>query len=721
MFYRIPRIYFVLCAVVLLQNATSPVFSQTGAEALIRTGVDEARTVTLAGNTRPEATAANDAGEVADDLPLNHMMLQLKRSPQQEKAIGQLIEQLHDPKSPKFHQWLSAAEFGRQYSVAESDVKTVTNWLEGRGFTVNTIYPGGVAIDFSGDAGHVRQAFHTSIHNLNVDGVKHIANMSDPQIPEALAPAVAGVVSLHNFFPRRMSRAKSAKNRPGLPQFTGTSSGQTFQLVTPADFATIYDFNPLFAKGITGSGQTIVVVEDTNLYTPTRGTSDWAAFRSAFGLSQYTTGSLTTEHPAPPSGASNCASPGVNSDDVEAILDAEWASAAAPGAAIVVASCANTDFTSGLFTAVQNLVNASAPPPIVSISYGSCESENGPAQNAFISSLFQQAVTEGISVFVSAGDEGAASCDAGATTATHGLSVSGFASTAYNVAVGGTDFSDTYSGTAGNYWLTSNSATYGSAVSYIPEIPWDDSCANSLIAAFEGYPTTYGANGFCGSETARTEDFLEVVAGSGGPSNCAYGSATIPGVTSGTCAGYAKPSWQAGLAGIPNDGVRDIPDISLFASNGSWGHYSIICFTDPNNGGEPCTGSPANWAGVGGTSIASPEMAGLQALVNQNTGSKQGNPNYVYYNMAVTTPSAFHPVIQGNIDVNCEGPVNCFGFAGALDYGRDGRIFGTTWAGVLSVSSSAYVPAYAAGSAWNLANGIGSVDAYNLVMNWVAK
>ena len=169
-------------------------------------------------------------------------------------------------------------------------------------------------------------------------------------------------------------------------------------------------------------------------------------------------------HPAPSSGINNCSEPGiVAGDDGEAILDAEWASAAAPSAAIVVAACGNTRITFGGFIAMQNIVNAAAPPSIISISYGNCEAENGAASNASINALYQQAVAEGISVFVAAGDEGAASCDAGRSSATHGIGVSAYASTPYNVAVGGTDFSDTVDGTNGNYWSTTNTSTYGSA------------------------------------------------------------------------------------------------------------------------------------------------------------------------------------------------------------------------------------------------------------------
>jgi subtilase family serine protease len=698
--------------VLLLTGSTAILMAQsTGrrAEPLIHDKVDENKLVTLSGNTRPEASAENDLGAVSDDLNLDHMMLQLHRSPEQEQAVEQFIDELHDPQSANFHKWLSANDFGEKFGAAEADIQAVTAWLESHGLTVNSVYPSGMVIDFSGNAGQVRRAFHTAIHNVEVNGARHITNFGDPQIPEALASAVAGVVSIHDFRPHKRSR----------PRYTFTFEGQPFQAVVPADLATIYDFNPLFAKGITGAGQTIAVIEDTNLYS----TRDWTTFRAVLGLVQYTTGTLATVHPLPSSGFSNCSNPGVNQDDDEAILDAEWSSAAAPGAAIVVASCADTAVTSGIYIAPLNLVNESAPPAIISISYGTCEAENGATGNASLNALYQQAVAEGISIFVAAGDEGAASCDAGLTSATHGIGVSANASTPYNVAVGGTDYSDVFNGTTGKYWSQTNSPTYGSALSYIPEIPWNDSCAGSLVSTYMGYATGYGPNGFCNSSTAVEEGFLAVVAGSGGPSNCASGAPASLGVSNGTCQGFPKPSWQAGLAGIANDGVRDIPDVSMFASDGFiWGHYSVTCFSDQDNGGAPCTGAPLNWAGFGGTSVASPVMAGVQALVNQSQSGAQGNPNYVYYSLAAAPAlGVFHSVQQGDIDVNCGAPYDCYGYLGTLDYGRNGRVFGTTWGGALSVSDSSLNPAYGTGATWNFANGLGSVDVNNLVTNWKAS
>jgi subtilase family serine protease len=712
------RILLTFAAVVSIVTFPFALRSQTARRPLIAQQVDNTRLHTLLGNTRPEANAQNDLGAVPDDLPMEHMQLQLQRSAAQEQAVEQFIDQLHNPKSPNFHKWMTAEQFGQTYGASQQDVNTITLWLQSQGFTVDSVYPSRMTIDFSGNAGHVRQALHTEIHYLSVNGARHVANMTDPQIPAALAPAVAGVVSLHNLTPHAMKKTR--------PQFTYTSQGSPIQAVTPADLATIYNLTPLFSAGITGEGQTIAVIEDSNLYNST----DWDTFRSTFGLSQYTSGSLTTLHPT--GAAGNCQNPGISSgDDGEATLDAEWASAAAPGASIVLASCADTRTTFGGMIALQNLIGSANPPSAISISYGQCEAENGAASNAAFSSVFQQAVAEGISVFVAAGDEGAASCDAGATGATHGIGVSAWASTPYNVAVGGTDFGDSYAGTNATYWGATNSATYGSALSYIPEIPWDDSCASGLLASALGFTATYGADGLCASSTARQDGLVQVAAGSGGPSGCATGNPSSNGIVSGTCQGYAKPSWQSGFAGVPSDGVRDIPDVSLFAGTGLWGHYYVMCWSDTRNGGAPCTGDPSNWAGAGGTSFASPVMAGIQALVNQKTGGAQGNPNYVYYQLAAAATCnssngdpgvsgcVFHNVTLGDIDVNCGGAQNCFGeTAASTGFGRRGGNGQIATNGALSSSDQTYAPAFGTAAGWNFASGIGSVNAFNLVNSW---
>ena len=725
------RCAVLLSMIVLLGPAfTSSAEAQTAAgpsQPMITQPINESNLIVLSGNTRPEAkNPANDIGAVADDMLLPHMMLQLRRPDAQEHALETLIDQLHDPNSPNYHHWLTAGEIGAQFGPAASDIQTITRWLEQHGFTVNTVYANGMAISYSGTAGQVRAAFRTEIHNLSVNGAIHYANMTDPQIPAALAPAVVGVVSLHNF-PPKPGAARNPLARP-LPDDTeGTS-----YWVTPPDLATIYNFNPLFNAGISGQGQTIYLIEPTDLYGGTSGgtNSDWATFRSAFGLSGYTSASLTTVHPAPPSGPSNCNDPGTTSSDGEAILDAEYATAAAPSAALVMATCAS-GASDGVLIAIQNLVNGSTPPAVISISYIDSETYLGAAANAAYKTAYQMGVAEGMSIFVCAGDQGAAVSDF-RVLPLHGITVNGRASTPYNVAVGGTDFSDTYSGTNSTYWNSSNSPSYGSAKSYIPEIPWNSTCGSQLFASYKGFSDTYGSSGFCNSTfISNHPNDLKDWGGSGGPSACATGAPSVSGVVSGTCAGYAKPSWQSGFMGNPADGVRDLPDVSLFSSFGPWNHGYIICWSDPNyssNGATPCTGAPTNWStDWGGTSFSSPIWAGIQALVNQQTGARQGLPNVRLYQLAATEYGAggssscnssngntvgssciFYDVTVGDIDAPCQADsgtlYNCYLPSGTY--------------GVLSLSNNAYQPAYTANTGWDFATGLGTVNVYNLVKGW---
>ncbi len=710
-------IFFVVVIAILIAAPSLQAQVESGRQARprITQGIDELDRVALAGNTHPEARPANDRGPVASNVQMDHMLLQLKRSPEQELALQQFLDELHTKGSPNFHQWLTAQEFGEKFGLAKPDLDVVTGWLESHGFRVNVVYPSGMLIDFSGTVAQVRAAFQTEIHHLVVKGEKHLGNVSDPRIPAALAPVVAGVVSLHDFRPHAMHHLRKANT-----EFTFIDAfGSTNYALVPADLATIYNLNPLFSAGISGQGQTIVLIEDSDVFSA----SDWATFRSTFGLSSYTSASFAQVHPASPSGPNNCGAPGTfPPDSAEAILDAEWASASAPSAAIEMAACANTTTTFGGLIAVQNLINAGTPPPsIMSISYGQCETVNGAAANATYNSAYQQAVAEGVSVFVAAGDSGAAGCDNGVTQATHGIAVNAFASTPNNVAVGGTDFSDTYSGTNTAYWNSSNTPAFGSAISYVPEIPWNDSCAGLLLSNYLGYSPTYGSTSLC-NDFLFGPFFATTVAGGGGPSQCASGAPSTLGVVSGSCAGWPKPSWQSVL-GNPGDGVRDTPDVSLFAADGLWSHYYVFCWSDTAaQGGAACGADPSAWSGAGGTSFASPIMAGIQALINQKSGGPQGNPAPVYYQLAVAEYDStgnsscnsdngstvagtciFYDVTSGDMDVDCVGP-NC--------YLADGAV------GVLSTSNTSFATAYGAALGWDFATGIGTLNAANLVNNW---
>jgi subtilase family serine protease len=719
-------LFFASCSALLFFAASGSGYAQRAlaARPFVTESIDERKVVTLPGNTRPEVRAARDLGTVPNELFLEHIYLLIDRSPEQQQAIDKLVNELHDQNSPYYHHWLSASQIADRFAPNDEDIKAVIDWLTSHGLKVNTYYRANGVIDFSGPAGRVAETFHTEIHTLDVNGIHHIANSSDPKIPAALALAVGGIVSLNDFRPHPMS------TRRVRPNYTVTIGNSLYQAVVPGDLARIYNFDSLYAAEISGEGQTIVVLEDSDLFTA----EDWHTFRKTFGLdAKFPKGSLKQIHPQPsasPNNARSCADPGVNSADAEAIADAEWASAAAPGAEIVVASCADTNTNFGGYIAMQNLLTQpTPPPPIMSISFGDDEADLGATFNAYINSLYEIAVLEGVSVFVSSGDGGAAGgLDVFTSAATHGSRhVNGFASTTHNVAVGGTDFGDTFFSENSKYWSLHNGRYFNSALSYIPEIPWNDSCASELITKYSGFSHPYGPDGFCNSTAG--ENYLFVIATTGGPSSCAYGNPSIPDVIGGTCKGRRKPLYQYLVPGNPMDGVRDIPDVSLFAGNGVWGHFYIDCYSDTENGGSPCVGPPANWTYDGGTSLSSPIMAGIQAMVNQAIGGeRQGNPNFIYYLLAgfeynfgenvrcnstlgnQTSPRCvFYDITLGDNDVNClpltgVGTFNCY-----FDSGTNG---------VLSRSNSAYEPTYVATPGYDYPTGIGSVNAYNLARSW---
>jgi hypothetical protein len=656
--------------------------------------IDDSSLVTLSRNTRPEVNALNDRGALADDFNIEHVLLVLQRSPEQEQKLDKLINDLNDKKSPNFHHWLNAEEFGRRFGVSQPDIDAVTNWLQSNGFRINRVYPSRIMIDFSGPAGYFKQTFHTEIHHLDVAGEMHISNVSDPQVPAALAPVIKGIASLNDFKPHPMYKSAADYTFGGCTSSAAVPSEPgTCYAITPQDNQTIYGLNPLYASGISGQGQTIALVEDTDTYG---GAADWNTYRSTFGLSTaFPLGSYTQVHPG------GCTDPGANADDGEAAIDVEVATAIAPSAAIELISCTSGTVTFGGLLAMQNLFNAAGPyPSVVSVSYGVCEALNGNGGNSAFYNSYQQAASEGISVFVSSGDDGPSSCanEFGVEYDDPGQGVTGWGESPYNVSVGGTDFEDTYFSKTGGaplstYWSASNSAGYGSALSYIPEMPWDDSCANALISfVATGSFTPYGASpATCNNATFDvTTSYLSLGAASGGPSNCATGeegtNSQTSAIVSPQCQGYPKPSYQSGSSltgghavyGQPSDGVRDIPDVSMFAANGVWGHFETVCWSDPSQtsaGSASCTGAPSTWSGFGGTSVATPAMAAIQALVNQKTGQTWGNPNPTYYQIAQnqygaaggtflgsgcnsstgnTGGCAFNDITQGDIDLACK-------------------------------------------------------------------
>ncbi len=532
----------------------------------------------------------------------------------------------------------------------------------------------------------------------------HHANVVDPQIPAALAPVVAGITTLNDFHPRSQARkgprgiynAATHKVRPDL---TAAGSNYDFLYVGPGDAATIYNtpvpaLNPAASgPAYDGTGVKIGILGDSNIAT-----DQFTHYRSLFGLSKLFPASKTT----PVVIVDGSKNPGVNGDAVEAYLDTEIAGGIAPGAQIYLYTAADTLVDYGLDLATSRAVNDNLV-DVLNISFGECEGGLAYAGNQFYAAMWEQAAAQGISVTVSTGDSGSAGCDDpnSQTESYFGLMVNGIASTPDDIAVGGTDFAalagpDGSGANFTSYVSESNDpVTLRSANRFIPEVPWNDTLSN--------FPP-----GLLATNVAEPAPYNNIVAAGGGVSNCAEG---FYNGSSFTCIiGYQKPSWQQG-PGVPNDARRDLPDVSMFAANGlfyaAWG---ICTDQDQDANGTPvedcvpgANGLPANEfyvSGVGGTSAAAPAFAGVLALVKQATGERLGQANYVLYPLAQSAPSAFHDVKTGNIAVPCaSGTPNC---------ARD-------------AAGSNYLKGYNAAAGYDLASGLGSVNASKLIANWVSS
>ncbi len=614
--------------------------------------IDEMKLIRLKGNTHPLARLEFDRGIAPPALPLDHMLLVLRRSPEQEAALQLLLDQQQDKSSPKYHHWLTPEQFGLQFGPSDQDIQSVTSWLQSHGFTVNRVTNGRTTIDFSGTVSQLLSAFHTEIHRYTVHGEDHWANSTDPQIPSALASVVGGITTLHNFFKKPQiilsNRRVTALYMPGArPQVTFTNG---IDALGPADFATIYNVNPLYNTLINntplnGSGTTIAVVARSNIDI-----QDVLDFRSIFNL------------PAPgPNVFVNGADPGDlgGNEEAEAVLDTTWSGAVAPGAFVEVVVSASTNVTDGIDLSEVEIID-DAIGNVMSKSFSVCEADVTSAAASSIASLAEQAAAQGITYVVSTGDDGAEGCDTPSESAATGpISANVLASSAYTVAVGGTQFNE--NGKTSTYWSPSTGAIAESAKSYIPEDVWNDSCSSST----------------CPSGTTPN-----LYAGSGGASVL-----------------FSKPAWQSGVSGIPSDNARDLPDVSLNAS-AEHDPY-LMCLRqscEVNSQGE------ISLVLAGGTSAAAPAFAGIMALVNQKMGVKQGQADYVLYRLA-----SQETLSQCNGSSQSGLPASACVF-NDITVGND-AVPGESGYGSPTAK-------YQAGVGYDLASGLGSLNVANLVNDW---
>jgi hypothetical protein len=686
---------FATCVVVLMavELCFSLVPTAAQKQARLTAPIDDTVRATIA-RSHPVLRDATDLGKIPDGTALEGLVLVLGMSPEAQTEASRLLDSQQTRGAANYHQWLTPEQFGQQFGPAQGDLATITNWLIRQGFTVEKIARSGLWLQFSGSAGQVQKAFGAEMHSYRLKDKTYTANASDISIPASLRPVVAGVLSLNNyqrlhsalvqgFEARRTATGQYERLAPqaNVP----LEGGSSINALSPGDFATIYDVNPLYqgkvaVSAINGKGVGIAIVARSEINP-----QDVADFQSTFGL------------PANPptivhSGPDVPFDPN-SGDAVEATLDTEWAGAVAPNANITVVIGGSTDTTDGVDISSAYIVD-NVVAPVMSSSFAECEQNLAPTRNQFYNNLWQQAAAEGISVFVDTGDSAAAGCDSPTPPNTivlgsgtqAGLGINGVASTPFDTAVGGTAFNETGAGEAtspgtsnATFWSTSNVTNNVTALGYIPEQVWNESCLN---------PPDFQPGFLCFTPGIDLHPTY-VILGTGG------GFSTL----------YPVPSWQTanvpGLGGS-NFTNRAIPDVSLTAE-ADHGPY-IICF----NGGCSSANNQT-FLLIGGTSASTPSFAGIMALIDQATGGPQGLANYVLYPLAAQQN---YSQCNSNAEINPTQSTTCVFHD--ITLGNNGAPGND-----VSNDPTTGATGYPAATGYDPASGLGSVDAANLVASWL--
>jgi subtilase family serine protease len=633
------------CALLMIPTGRS--FTQVESGDRIVQAIDNSSASVIKGNLSPWAQARYDQGPVDESFRLSHMTMVFKPSAAQQSELDTLLQQLQTPSSPKYHQWLTPEQYAARFGLTQNDLSKVVTWLQAQGFTVEQTARSRNWVAFSGTAGEVETAFQSPIHNYVVRGVTRYANSSEPSVPSALAGVVMGIRGLNNYRPRPKVIRRSAYL--GLkPNYTSSVSGSHY--LVPGDLVTIYNIQSLYNAGLTGSGQKIAIMGQTDIVM-----NDISEFRANVGLPDNLPTIVTI-----PSYVSITST----GDLTEADLDLEWSGGVATNADIIYVNAG--DSTNGAFDALTYAIDENVA-PIISMTYGACEPDIGATDISTIQGMLEEATTEGITILAAAGDDGATDCDnndpsAPTDVAVNGLAVDFTASSPNVTAIGGSEFYGDSSTGANTYWSgTNNSSTMASAISYIPEMVWNDTSTDEELSATGG-----GASMF-----------------------------------------FTKPKWQSGT-GVPNDDARDVPDVSLSASPDEDPY--LICSSDYLNTDTAATAdcstgfraTDGTLDVVGGTSAATPSFAGIMALLEQKVNSRQGNINEVLYPLFAKDGSAFHNVTNGNNQEPCEAATpDCpnggqIGFVAGTGYSQttglgsiDANTLITNWTSVAPTTGSA--------------------------------
>jgi hypothetical protein len=779
---RIRPVFFVAMITLALALLSQAMFAEvtTNARPVARVTdrVDNSKRTVIHGHVARVITRSTDLGRLPGNTPMRHMMLVLKPSFEQDNELQKLIDQQQDKRTVNHHQWVTPEEFGEKFGVHDADIAQVKNWLAAQGLSVEMVGKNKRIIEFSGASGQVENAFQTEMHYFKTPhGETHISVNADISVPSALRPVIEGVHGLNNFFKKpRMVGATTLKSRMKASKLKYTFSNTLTSantIVGPNDFATIYNTLPLLNQGFNGAGVKIGIIGQSDILM-----SDVMTYRSMFNLPVNNPNFVIP-------GEDPGVSPG---DDSESDLDVEISGGNAPGATVDFTPGASTLTIAGVDLSLMYMVEGNTD-DIISSSYGGCEAEDSTGQLNFYLVMSEQGAAQGQTLMVASGDSGPSECDdSGDNSETLGYAVGDNDGNAFVLSVGGTGFNEggqsapgscTYTGTA-TFWSAANTNGLSSALSYIPEIPWNEaggsgSCGQGELWASNGgvgsaFPTpafqTNGAGAIPGLPTPGQGDpFIgdKVASFTLAGTNTGYsGTATVT-ISGGNCTtqygcnfinASATAKVTSGKVALtltnPGQGYVSAPTVTIngtCSANCATATANIASAQDPAN---PIVAGPHRYQPdiafnaaaehdptaycsegvcqvdqngnvldvglVGGTSVAAPSYAGVQALVNQYNGGRQGMPGYILYALAAkqaTTPGwgacateytpspvlpastcVFNDMVQGNTNI-CSESSN-----------------GT------SCTTATSVIGWPATTGYDYGTGLGSTNAYNLAKQW---
>lgn len=609
--------------------------------------VDAAQRVNLKGHLPLWVSDSRVLGPVPDTVELGHVTIMLTGSAEQEETLQQLLRALQAPESPEFHRWLNPSEIGERFGVSPNDLAALVHWLASEGLQVDPIPKTRRFLTFTGTARQLGAAFAVKMRYYEGGSGRRVAPDRAPSIPARLAPIVSAVIGL-----------SSEDDRPALAPLEPLA----YRCIpvcendlAPPDFAAIYDLPPTSPQS--GAGQTIAIAGRARVAP-----QDVINFSSAFQLGMATPAVIVPPNGLDPGPPVDTQQPGATLDDQrEATLDVTRAGSIAPGASLdlIISADGPNGTTPGIVTDVEYVINNDdkVKADILSISFIACEEALAPGTVQAYDQMFALAAAEGISVFVSSGDSGAACGDI------HGQSppaipgprsINAYCSSGNVTCVGGTEFAADTPAHQDAYWKQDGVTDEGTALQYIPEGAWNDSPAGTVDA-------------------------------SGGGS-----SSVIP-----------APDWQNG-PGILRPLGRLVPDVSLSAS----GLHDPYLYCMAAYGADCAHGFNMD----GGTSASAPSMAGIMALVGAAAGGRQGNANPTLYRMARGAEGSliFHDVTATSSGVSgCDAktPSLCNNSV-PLPSGPP-SVVGTT--------------GFVVAPGFDEATGWGSVDVKNLIANWTSS